>query len=201
MDGEFCWTKTTSKQHADNELQAAYDVVARPDGSVHNMYQAFGSRPDLLVLADRFYRELLHSERRTLEAWVQELIATYVAILNDCAYARDNHGANFKALLSDGTRGERILAALVAGEELVDADDALVAILRYTYELTVAPATIGKKAIDKLRAAGVSDAQIFEINQIASNFAYWTRVLNGLGIRAAGEQVGLYGRNDGAKLS
>ena len=33
-----------------------------------------------------------------------------------------------------------------------------------------------------LREVGVSDTEILEVNQIGANFAYWVRVINGLGI-------------------
>ena len=95
---------------------------AATDGSVHKLYQAFATRPDLLVLADRFYRELLHNSRRSLEDWMQELVATYVAILCGCRYAKDNHGANLVSLLGDRKQERAMLAILEAGEIPADAN-------------------------------------------------------------------------------
>jgi uncharacterized peroxidase-related enzyme len=190
---KFSWIETVDRDRADAELAAAYQEVCRGDGSVHNMYQAFASRPDLLILADRFYRELLHNPRRTLEDWLQELVATHVAILCGCKYARDNHGANFVALLGDRERGEAFLEALEKGVIPEDADARIRAILHYTERLTLHPGRMEEGDVVALRKAGLSDAQIFEVNQIAANFAYWARMLNGLGIRATGEGIGMYG--------
>ncbi len=188
----FCWIETVDREEAGPELADAYDEVCRGDGSVHNMYQAFATRPDLLVLADRFYRELLHSPRRSLEPWVQELIATWVAILCGCRYAKDNHGANMAGLLGDPDRGQAMLEALEAGEIPADTDTHLAAILAYTRKLTLEPATMAKADVAALREAGLGDAEIFEVNQIAANFAYWARMLNGLGVTADGEPVGMF---------
>ncbi len=46
--------------------------------------------------------------------------------------------------------------------------------------------------IAALRAAGVSDTEILEVNQISANFSYWVRVINGLGIQLVDEGIGLY---------
>jgi uncharacterized peroxidase-related enzyme len=190
---DFCWIEIVDRDGANDELRAAYDEVCRGDGSVHNMYQAFATRPDLLILADRFYRELLHNPRRSLEDWLQELVATHVAILCGCKYARDNHGTNFVALLGDEERGWAILAALEAGKQPEGIDARIGAIIAYTEKLTLQPATMEEGDVEALREAGLSDAQIFEVNQIAANFSYWARMLNGLGVRATGEGIGMYG--------
>ena len=190
---KFSWIETVDRDRADAELAAAYQEVCRGDGSVHNMYQAFATRPDLLILADRFYRELLHNPRRSLEDWLQELVATHVAILCGCKYARDNHGANFVALLGERERGDAMLDALEKGTMPEGLDARILAILRYTERLTLQPDQMEEGDVLALREAGLDDAQIFEVNQIAANFAYWARMLNGLGVRATGEGIGMYG--------
>ena len=129
MTKPFCWIETIAREDAGPELAAAYDEVCRDDGSVHNLYQAFATRPELLILADRFYRELLHSPCRSLEDWIQELIATYVAILCGCQYAKDSHGANMMILMGDRQRGQSLLAALEAGTAPAGRDPNTTAIL------------------------------------------------------------------------
>ena len=193
MTKPFCWIETVDRESAGPELAAAYDEVCRGDGSVHNLYQAFATRPDLLILADRFYRELLHNPRRSLEDWLQELIATHVAILCGCRYAKDSHGANMVSLLGDRQRGRSMLAALEADAIPAGAGARTRAVLAYVRKLTLEPAAMEKADVEALREAGLDDAQIFEVNQIAANFAYWTRMLNGLGVTAHGERIGIYG--------
>ena len=193
MTKPFCWVETVDRRDAGTELAAAYDDVCRGDGSVHNMYQAFATRPDLLVLADRFYRELLHNPRRSLQDWMQELVATHVAILCGCRYAKDNHGENMVSLLGDRKWGRAMLAALEAREIPAGAGARTRAILAYTRKLTLEPGAMVESDVAALRGAGLGDAEIFEVNQIAAHFAYWTRMLNGLGVTADGERIGLYG--------
>ena len=188
----FCWIETVGREDAGPELAAAYDEVCRPDGSVHNMYQAFATRPDLLVLADRFFRALLHNPGRRLEDSMQEVVATHVAILCGCQYAKEHHGANLMSLVGDRKQGRAMLAALEAGEMPAGADARMRAILAYTRKLTLKPAAMAEADVAVLRAAGLGDAEIFEVNQIVAHFAYWTRMLNGLGVAPGGERISLY---------
>ena len=66
------------------------------------------------------------------------------------------------------------------------------AILRYNAKLAEDPKAMSEADIAALREAGVSDTEILEVNQIGANFAYWVRVINGLGIQLGDEKVGLY---------
>jgi uncharacterized peroxidase-related enzyme len=143
--------------------------------------------------ADALYRAILHSDDGVLPKWLQELISTQVALLADCTYAATHHGANFKALLGDETRGEEILQALREGAPERVFEEKEAAILRYNAKLAEQPGAMSEADIAALRAAGVSDAEILEVNQIGANFAYWVRVINGLGIRLGDEKIGLYG--------
>ncbi len=71
-------------------------------------------------------------------------------------------------------------------------DEKEAAILRYNAKLAEDPAAMSEADIAALRAAGVSDTEILEVNQISANFAYWVRVINGLGIQLVDEGIGLY---------
>ncbi len=190
---ETCWIETIPEHEAEGRLKEAYERVCRPDGTVHNLYKAFSLWPTPMPPADALYRAILHSDDAALPKWLQELISTQVAILADCAYAATHHGANFKALLGDEARGEEILAAVRAGapERVLGEKEA--AMLCYNAKLAERPAEMSQADIGALRAAGVSDVEILEVNQIGANFAYWVRVINGLGIRLGDERIGLYG--------
>ena len=56
------------------------------------------------------------------------------------------------------------------------------AMLQYAEKLTRKPYSIKKQDIDKLRQAGFSDRNIFDINQIVAYFNYVNRIADGLGI-------------------
>ena len=57
------------------------------------------------------------------------------------------------------------------------------AIVDYALELTVAPGTMTESALEPMRAAGLSDAEILDTNQVAAYYAYANRLVDGLGVR------------------
>lgn len=189
----FCWIETVAEQDATGLLKEIYDGIARNDGSVHNLYKAFSLWPEPLPHADRLYTTLLHSGDTFLEDWCLELVATYVAILARCKYARTHHGANFVSLLGDDERAAAMLEALENGEVEEDVfDTRLLALLDYTRKLTREPESMNEADLEPLRAAGIEDRGILEVNQVCANFNYWVRTINGLGIVLGDEKVGKY---------
>ncbi|MDP6368419.1 MAG: alkylhydroperoxidase, partial [Planctomycetota bacterium] len=46
--------------------------------------------------------------------------------------------------------------------------------------------------VEALRAAGLDDGEILEVNQVSASFNYWVRTINGLGIRIGAEKAGLF---------
>jgi uncharacterized peroxidase-related enzyme len=192
MDERICWIAVKEDADLDEEALKALAPTRRDDGSLHNMYRAYSLYPAPVTSADALYRVLIHDPKGPLALWLRELLATQVAVLCRCAYARDNHGANMVALLDDSEKGPAMIAALEARSYDPDLfDERAHALLAYGEKLTLAPEAMQEGDIEALHAAGLSDAEILHANQITASFAYWVRVLNGLGVNAAGEGVGL----------
>ena len=59
-------------------------------------------------------------------------------------------------------------------------------------KLSLAPGEMSAQDLEPLRAAGFCDKGISYIIQLAASFAYWARMINGLGTRL-GDTVGLEG--------
>ena len=57
-------------------------------------------------------------------------------------------------------------------------------IVRYTAILTRAPGAVSEHDIDALREAGLSDADIVALNNLAAYYSYTNRVATGLGLRS-----------------
>lgn len=192
MTDEPCWIETVPEHRARDVLREAYEMVGRPDGTVHNLYRAFSLWPELLPWADGYHRVLLHSRDTALPRWFLELLGTQAAMLSDCSYAFTHHSANFKALLGDADRGEEMLAALKEDrpDEAFEPKEA--AILRYGAKLVREPQAMRRADVEALRAAGATDREILEANQVSAIFAYWVRVINGLGVRLGDEKIGAY---------
>ena len=91
----IAWVETLGYEEAGDRLKEVYDEASSQIGEIHNLYRAHSLRPDTIDGSDRLYKAVLHCADNTLAPWLGELVATYVAALNDCHYAFVNHGANF----------------------------------------------------------------------------------------------------------
>lgn len=63
-----------------------------------------------------------------------------------------------------------------------DVDERLVAMIAYALKLTHEPTRMRREDLEPLRAAGLDDTAILELNQVVAYFAYVNRVADGLGV-------------------
>jgi uncharacterized peroxidase-related enzyme len=63
-------------------------------------------------------------------------------------------------------------------------DQRLAAVVAYAAALTRSPGSIARGDIDRLRAFGLSDLDILDLNNIVAYYNYINRVANGLGLRS-----------------
>ncbi len=166
--------------------------VCREDGTLHRLYQALSPWPSAILPVHKFYQAILHAPDAPLDLHAAEFVATHVAILNECAYARAHHGANYCATAPDRAAAEAELAALERDDltsEILSPRQR--AIATYTRKLSREPAAMVKADVEALAQAGLRADEIVHVNQIAASFGYWTRMINGLGISLGDENVGL----------
>ena len=178
----IAWVNTVSYEDASERLKEIYNEASSQIGEVHNLYRSHSLRPETIDGSDRLYKAVLHCFDNTLAPWLGELVATYVAAINECQYAFVNHGANFCHHMDDGEKAQRIMRALPQGIPFEELDERSVALLEYTRKLTEEPGKMVKEDLEALRRVGFSDGEIVEANQICAGFNYWTRTLNGLGV-------------------
>ena len=189
-----CWIETIEPEDATSDLSEVYQRVGSVHDKIHNLYRAFSLQPKPLISADQHYRDILHNEANHTEPWFLELLATQAAMIADCHYALQNHGANFKNLLGDKKLGELML-------DRVRKDDfnsssvftrKQAALLSYGAKLCRNPEKMCFKDIETLRDAGVTDTEILEAGQSTACFAYWVRFINALGVSLGDETIGFY---------
>ena len=189
-----CWIETIEPEDATSDLSEVYQRVGSVHDKIHNLYRAFSLQPKPLISADQHYRDILHNEANHTEPWFLELLATQAAMIADCHYALQNHGANFKNLLGDKKLGELRL-------DRVRKDDfnsssvftrKQAALLSYGAKLCRNPEKMCFKDIETLRDAGVTDTEILEAVQSTACFAYWVRFINALGVSLGDETIGFY---------
>lgn len=190
------WIRMIPDDEADTDLTDALAGARTPHGTVDNVLRVHSLRPNTMRGHMVLYKAALHDDANTLPMWLQETIASYVSVLNDCAYSYANHWANARHLIGDQARSNAIEEALKA-RRLGDVfEDRELALMRYAEKLTLTPGRMEESDIAPLRAAGLDDGEILEANQIICYFNYVNRSINGLGVTTAGDTVGYYSADD-----
>jgi len=168
------------------------ELAQTPHGTVDNVMRVHSLRPATMRGHVILYRAVLHDDANTLPMWLQECVASWVSILNNCDYSLANHWANARHLIGDESRADDIEAALRAhrpGDAFGEKEQAL---FDYAEKLTVSAGTMQQSDVERLRKSGFDDGEILEANQIICYFNYANRSLNGLGVTTENDVVGYY---------
>ena len=192
------WIRMIEDQDADPELLEVLKLARTPHGTVDNVMRVHSLRPNTMKGHVILYRAALHDDANTLPMWLQEVIGSYVSLLNDCHYSYANHWANAKHLLGDDAKADAAESALKNRKPEDAFDGKTLALLRYAQKLTLTPGEMVQDDVTALTEAGVDDGEILEANQIIGYFNYVNRCLNGLGVTTEGDIVGYYRSSDPA---
>ena len=190
------WIRMIEDQDANPELLEVLKLARTPHGTVDNVMRVHSLRPNTMKGHVVLYRAALHDEANTLPMWLQEVIGSYVSLLNRCDYSYSNHWANAKHLMDDDTKADAAETALQSRKPEYAFDGKVLALLRYAEKLTVNPGDVVREDVTALTDAGVDDGEVLEANQIIGYFNYVNRCLNGLGVTTEGDIVGYYSSSD-----
>ena len=187
------WITHVPYNLADGRLKQLYDRVKGPGNNVDNIMLAHSLRPHAMEGHMTLYKSVLHHAANQLPKWFLETLGIYTSRLNGCAYCVDHHTAGLGRLLHDDARTDAISTALEHG--LFDSvfDAAQIAALHYTRTLTLAAhdQSLLLESVLRMRAAGLDDGCVLEINQVVAYFNYANRTVLGLGVTTTGDVLGL----------
>lgn len=190
------WIRTIDYDASEGRLRALYDRLRGPGGAgIDDIMKIHSLRPHTLSAHMTLYKNVLHHAANELPAWLVELVGVYVSHLNGCAYCVDHHFAGLRRLLGDDARADALREALEANEPWQALGRREAAALGYAERLTRAPADVTESSLRELREAGWTDAEILEINQVVSYFAYANRTASGLGASTERDMLGLAPRS------
>ncbi len=190
------WIRTLSFDEADEHLQKLYAQIQTPDGHIDNILTAHSLRPRTLSGHLVLYKSAMHSKPNALTPRERELVAACVSLSNECEYCVEHHRAGLARLVGDATLAGRLTEASQLRRDVSVLTQRETELCRYALKLSNAPAQMNESDLSPLRAAGLDDAGILDLNQIVSYFAYANRTVLGLGITADGEPLGLHPDED-----
>lgn len=186
------WIETVPPDRATGRLREMYDRIAGADGDVDRILQVHSLRPHTLEGHIALYKSVLHHTGNKLPLSLLETVGVYVSALNGCEYCVVHHLTGLRRALRDDQRFARIREALATDRLEDDVFQPVErAALAYARKLTRAPARMQPSDLQPMRAAGLDDGAILEVNQVVAYFAYANRTVQGLGVSTAGEVLGL----------
>lgn len=189
------WINTIKYEDAEGGLKKIYDRIKGPSGHIDNVLTIHSLRPHTLVGHMTLYKSVLHNSNNTLPKWYLEALGTYVSFLNKCDYCFEHHYTGFRKLIVDPEKADFFKSCVT--EDKLDHyfKGKLLLGCEYGRRLTMDLPSIDSEFIDSLSAAGFTDGEILEINQVCSYFNYVNRTVVGLGVNTDKETLGLSPNN------
>jgi len=191
MKSDFAWIEHVAYEDAGVKLKKLYDRIKAPSGEIDNIMKIHSLRPHTMQGHMVLYKNVLHHTGNTFPKWLLETCGVYTSILNACNYCVEHHYNGLKRLLNDDTRANELKTALESGELGTVFSEKEKAILDYTRELTLNLQSMDESVLEPMRAAGLNDGEILEINQVVGYFNYANRTVIGLGVSTKGDILGL----------
>ena len=151
--------------------QKYFDVCQDKLGMIPNVLQTYAFDIDKLNAFTAMYNDLMLGDS-ALSKLEREMIAVAVSSINKCYYCLTAHGAAVRQLSGNPILGEQI----VMNWRVADLDARQHAMLEFAENLTVASAKTTEADRQKLRDAGFTDRDIFDIASVAGFFNMTNRV-------------------------
>ncbi len=160
------------------ETRKYFDICVEKLGMVPNVLRTYAFDIDKLNAFTAMYNDLMLGESG-LSKLEREMIAVVVSSINRCYYCQVAHGAAVRQLSGNPELGEQ----MVMNYRVAELDARQRAMLDFAALLTTASATVEEADRQKLRDAGFSDRDIFDIASVAAFFNMSNRVASAVDVR------------------
>ncbi len=155
-----------------NDRQNHYlDICQDKLGFVPNVLKAYSWHSTKFEAFTQMYNDLLLGPSG-LSKLEREMIAVVVSAANNCYYCLTAHGAAVRKLSGNPKLGEQ----LVMNYRTAELQPKIRAALDFAYTLTINPIEIDEPDRQKLRDAGWSDRDIWDITAVAAFFNMSNRI-------------------------
>jgi uncharacterized peroxidase-related enzyme len=168
------------------EMTAYFAKCQDKLGMVPNVLKAYAFNNEKLEAFVAFYNDLMLAGS-SLSKLERELIAVAVSSVNKCYYCLTAHGAAVRQLSGDPVLGEQ----MVMNYRVADLEPKQRAMLDFATLITEDPARIVEAERQKLRDAGFTDRDIWDISAVASFFNMTNRMASATDMRPNPEYHGL----------
>lgn len=149
----------------DDDLRVIWRKCLEKLGFVPNVYSAYSLKPQRLRNFMAMYNEVMLSESG-LSKLEREMVAVVVSSANRCYYCLVAHGAAVRLLSGDPELGEM----MAHNYRVARLDQRQRAMLDFAWKLTTTPWLVDDADRDGLRAAGLTETDIFDLAETVAFF-------------------------------
>lgn len=176
----MAWIRTIPWDEADGQLRDAYDWQAAALGEPAEFTMLGSLYPAIVEERLRLYRtvENCPSDLSQVERQTAAFVASTINGTDHCA-----SGLRLK-LESLGVEPATLDAIVATPHDVATGDARLDAICAHAAKLTARPAEMTEVDLEPLRAVGLSDLDLLDVNNMVAYYCYINRVVMGLGIRS-----------------
>ena len=89
----MAWIETIHEDDAEGDLAKLYEDVIKRFGSPGNFGRGFSLKPHTFETFMKAYMDACFHKKNALPPWYHEAVATYVSVLNGCAFCIAYHAA------------------------------------------------------------------------------------------------------------
>jgi uncharacterized peroxidase-related enzyme len=171
--------ETVPAAAANGDVAAMYDADRELRGFLPNYTQAFSHRPAVYAA----WRQLVGAITQNMDPRRYELVSVAAARALRSTYCTAAHSG----VLVDRWLDPATVQALVANPHAAGLDDADLAVIDLAEKVARDAAEVEQGDIERLRAVGLTDAEIFDVVAAAALRSFFAKTLDGLGVRCDGE--------------
>jgi uncharacterized peroxidase-related enzyme len=174
------WITTIAWEESEGQLRDAYDWQAAALGEPAEFTMLGSLYPAIVEERLRLYRtvEQCPSELSPIE---RQAAAFVTSTINGTAHCASGLRLKLAAL---GLAESTLVNIETAPAHVVSGNDRLDAVCAHAAKLTTNPAEMTEADLELLRAVGLSDLDLLDLNNMVAYYCYINRVVMGLGLRS-----------------
>ena len=176
----MAWIRTIEWDDADGDLLDAYNWQAASLGEPAEFTMLGSLYPAIVEERLRLYRAVENCESGLSP--IERQMACYVtSLLNGTSHCASGLRLKLEGL---GVPVDVLEAVAAEPGNPRTSDDRLDAVMAHAAKLTLNPTEMTEGDLTELRAHGLSDLDIVDLNNLSAYYNYINRIVNGLGLRS-----------------
>jgi uncharacterized peroxidase-related enzyme len=154
------------------ELRQRFDAVEERSGFLPNVFAALSWRPPEAAAFFALHDALMDKETPGLSKADRELIVVATSAANGCLYCVVAHGAIARIRARDPHLADQV----AVDWRKAPVSERMHAVLEVAVRLAVDPVTVTAADLDRLRAQGLTEDDVWDVGAIVSFFALSNRL-------------------------